>query len=86
MVFFNAWSDPIPAQDSCVAAADSAADSSVIEELVTAMLLQHQLNKPSFEYEHIEDAWAIYADGRLKPGPDGASADDQDQNDDLPPF
>ena len=81
MAFFNAWSDPVPVQDSRVAAADG----SVIEELVTALLLQHQLNKPAFEYEHLENAWAIYAAGRLGPGPDG-SADVQGQDDDLPPF
>jgi hypothetical protein len=38
-----------------------AAQTSVVEQLLTALLLRHQLTRPALEYEHIDSAWNLSA-------------------------
>jgi hypothetical protein len=82
MVFFTHWGEPVPDYDD----RGAAVGSSVVEELLTALLLRHQLNEPPLEYEHVDGAWNICAGDHLGSEFASNANTDEDRYDDAPPF
>ena len=81
----------MPTQDS----PGAAANTSVVEQLLNTLLLQHQMNEPALEYENIDGAWNIC----ISDEPNGTTSGDgetgvesgeyrhyADPNDEPPPF